>query len=1313
MLWHPITLFAQTELRFPQVSSPLPALGRSTAQTQGPILRGNEPVHQSGRPRAELVETAAQPKVALRVTWGGGQARSWAGTMSWFNAAGQQETVWQNLRLLSIDKEAPGQALIDSVEKCLRIQNRQPTTYSSFQVEVPLDWDAEIRINLENQGTQHPFVQASAELTKILNQGWSTSVDASGNGVWIERVAEDRLRFEFPEPFQIVSPGDSIEISLLGVATGLRAQTVVDWSVDLQAVPVNGTEYRESGSQWSQSGKATITEQGNVPRQGPWQISAPADPGVYELVARVRYDKSGVLPFAGRQEMVRKYQFVVMRLQGYEIAPVPVAQAERKTHSITPEQLAASWGRLPDMARINMFPRLGPLAKSYPTPFPTTGSETLEVKKEGDQSWFELGPGQWRTIEVSHLAPGFYWLKTHFRNPELGRLAVTVIQPDAAGEFAPLHTGMGVLNDQFLGVPWSDEPNGEIRQPIWINGSGAPMTVQVVLQNPGDHPVGVSRLELVPLPGHDSPGVESRRNRKGRRTGLYLQTPLLPTVFHAPKTLAKDRVPSLNDWTTAWVAAERLIQWMQQEELDHVWLPVLCQGGSLFESQLYRTSMRYENSGFSTVYQTQGKLDLVELMLRRLSGTGLTMTPVLDFSGTLELVERRALEPDAIANWQIADSRPIRYNPLNPMVQDAISQMVVDFVHRYRSHPEADGIAIILGHESHLMCVSEIQGLEDLALFQRFLRDSRLVWPQQELGVVDQSQFEQRARWTLEHHRQLWLQWRANQITQFLYRVGQQAKQAAGRPDFRVTLLAENWLAHPAIHPFAYPNLRTSIDWSQEALRLGMDLVALTAPGQPFRMKFQWGSSPEGKLDRRRASSFSFHQEQAWRLQKSLPLAAPVFHDALEVLNLESVSLAGEKHTGMQSLISYVKPTGRAKYWSESLWRNDCQELDRASWSAGAGRTDQERRFQQAFHCLPEVEFRTVRDDANCSVVIRQAESDGRYLIYLVNAAPWSVTLETEQWREGNVWRVLSPDDEGAPRLQQQTETGICHMPPHSLMVLESGSEIEQNRIVIRDQEGVSDALSTVKESLFRKLKSAGQARSLPFLTNGGFEASETQVVDWTTSQGDQQQIELESQFSHSGSRSLHIANRNGVAWIRSAPMQAVETGRVSVAAWLRVHPDSDGRSLRISIDGQTVSGQKYYRFAEITLDPQQNANGWQPVAAHFDDLPEEGMDHYRIGFDVMEPAEFWVDSVHCFDRWFDANDQKVLSNRLGLLAYALEQRPNSYGAYQMLNDYWLNFLNHFVADPQLPEQQSAGENDPSELPAWGTRLKRRLFYLR
>jgi hypothetical protein len=273
---------------------------------------------------------------------------------------------------------------------------------------------------------------------------------------------------------------------------------------------------------------------------------------------------------------------------------------------------------------------------------------------------------------------------------------------------------------------------------------------------------------------------------------------------------------------------------------------------------------------------------------------------------------------------------------------------------------------------------------------------------------------------------------------------------------------------------------------------------------------------------------------------------------------------------------------------------------------------------------------------------------------------------------------------------------------------------MEPSEVQVSQSVGDADQrLQELKASLFRRLRQAtSNAAPMASIQNTGFEVDlnktgTTENKNWVHGQlRHGQSVSRDPNLAHSGQSSLRVRNSDGVVWLRSNSIPPPTTGRVSVTAWVRTNPTAPVPSIRMAIDGQSTDSRKYYRFAEIPLrapdastsNEQPATSDWQPIAVHFDDLPEMGLTSIRVGFDLLNSGEVWIDSVQCFDRWLDANDQNVLSNRLGLAAYSLETKQNAWAAVQTMDDYWLRFLLKFIPDPyQIAESQSVAPDSPQE----------------
>jgi hypothetical protein len=87
----------------------------------------------------------------------------------------------------------------------------------------------------------------------------------------------------------------------------------------------------------------------------------------------------------------------------------------------------------------------------------------------------------------------------------------------------------------------------------------------------------------------------------------------------------------------------------------------------------------------------------------------------------------------------------------------------------------------------------------------------------------------------------------------------------------------------------------------------------------------------------------------------------------------------------------------------------------------------------------------------------------------------------------------------------------------------------------------------------------------------------------------------------------------------------------------------------------------------------------WKRFAVHFDDLPVEGISNVRIGFDLMGPGQVNIDNVQVFDRWFDENDAKAITQMLASTGPLLSKPATFDSCRRLLASYWPSFLDQFI----------------------------------
>ena len=93
----------------------------------------------------------------------------------------------------------------------------------------------------------------------------------------------------------------------------------------------------------------------------------------------------------------------------------------------------------------------------------------------------------------------------------------------------------------------------------------------------------------------------------------------------------------------------------------------------------------------------------------------------------------------------------------------------------------------------------------------------------------------------------------------------------------------------------------------------------------------------------------------------------------------------------------------------------------------------------------------------------------------------------------------------------------------------------------------------------------------------------------------------------------------------------------------------------------------------------------WKRFAVHFDDLPVDGLSNVRVGFDLMGPGEVEVDHVQVFDRWFDENDAKAVTQMLASTGPLLSKPEKFDSCRRLLDGYWTRFLDHYISTTPEP----------------------------
>jgi hypothetical protein len=193
------------------------------------------------------------------------------------------------------------------------------------------------------------------------------------------------------------------------------------------------------------------------------------------------------------------------------------------------------------------------------------------------------------------------------------------------------------------------------------------------------------------------------------------------------------------------------------------------------------------------------------------------------------------------------------------------------------------------------------------------------------------------------------------------------------------------------------------------------------------------------------------------------------------------------------------------------------------------------------------------------------------------------------------------------------------------------------------------------------------------------------------------------------GGRALAFSSLNGLSTLRSNPFPAPQSGRVSVAVWLRIADGDPQPPLRVALEGMH-DGREYYRFAPVggLVGGRPLTSSWSQFVLQVDDLPPEGLESLRVRFDLLGPGAVQLDGLRVFDLAFDEPQRVLLSRHLAVVEERLA--ASDLGACLVaLDAHWPRFLGEFVSDEAVaaleqPKPTAPGGDGRPAVPPAGQR---------
>ncbi|MFM9025122.1 MAG: hypothetical protein ACKON7_07245, partial [Planctomycetaceae bacterium] len=775
--------------------------------------------------------------------------------------------------------------------------------------------------------------------------------------------------------------------------------------------------------------------------------------------------------------------------------------------------------------------------------------------------------------------------------------------------------------------------------------------------------------------------------------------------------------PGLRDFgaeadSATWVAAAaRSAELVAAQGAAGALVVVHGQGAALWPSRLTREAPRW-GSGVAEDATGIAAPDLLAAACRAYGREGLRLLPAIACDAPLAALETDLARGGADAAGIACvgrDGRPRRggplaiphYNVLDPRVQRAVEDVVAELCGRLRGAGCVDGVALVLPHDGWLHLPGVAWGLDD-ATFARFRAAAGVAEPD---GTEDR--FAARAALVEGPLRARWLDWRSAEVARFH---GRLADVIAAHDDrwslfiVPTTLCVEGPLAGRL-----RPSL-VAIPGGEATLReAGLDAVRSTAHR---RIVFV---APHVHGGDGAASRGLVAAGNAVAARAVVPAArrGVVVVEQGRPLDIRSMVPHGPfgsaPAAGPVRVFTAATGADACRPFAEAFAAADAEVVfdARLGLALPASRAVD----RAAIEALPAMPLAPMAD-LPVPLAVRTGRGDATW-VHVVNPAPAAVRAEVAlAGVPGDVMDMAS----GAA-LDALDGRVAVDLPPWGMRALRIGGEATVSGARLDYDPALAADVAARVADLARRREALEQPVPLDVLDNPGFElggaAAAAQPAaappGWEIVEARRGKISLAARGDDAG-RAASFTSVTGLSTLRSNPFPPPASGRVSVAARLRIRAGDQQPPLRMSLEG-VREDREYYRFAAVggLTGGRPLTSEWQQFVLQVDDLPDAGLESLRVRFDLLGPGTVEIDDVRVFDLAFTEPERVKLSRQISALQAAVE--AGDVGACIVaLDGHWPRFLETHVPVAAAPPPPEAAAKSPAPRPAARTGVLDRMW---
>ncbi|GHT42132.1 hypothetical protein FACS189443_4800 [Planctomycetales bacterium] len=640
--------------------------------------------------------------------------------------------------------------------------------------------------------------------------------------------------------------------------------------------------------------------------------------------------------------------------------------------------------------------------------------------------------------------------------------------------------------------------------------------------------------------------------------------------------------------------------------------------------------------------------DTLELLFRHFDREKLTLIPAIEFNMPVAMLETLLQQNPAM-------SKEIRfneqdYNILNPIVQDALTDIVRELAERFGKHPSFGGVAIRLTPQSYAQLPLE------------YFSASRATAAQFQASLES--------------------------LTQFYTRLA--SGTAAQKNGAKLYLDIGTLFEQESVKQYCTAALPQRSSPVHVLHRCGLDLKRLNETQAVVVVKpNRTGGNP--------GLSATDYCYGALNERDAIPLFAK--NGAITAVELfaptyEHFVAAAKDAQSRRPLIKQLAQCDVISCFDENvlnLNRNDSALCD----------------VLETYRCLPNAAFQNFNtgNESVQPLTVRHYKTDQALYVYLLNDAPYQIEAamtfdaptgaalnELTSKRmirplNGNVWRAtLMPYDLLAVRLDDPNAS------IQKAEVSRPDNMCGENGLYRQKVEELSQRLHTVRNGIhWDKLLNPD------FETESGWQAF-----------GQNLRVEFDPNHYHDGKTSIRLTNdltNNGltnaagsVGALMSTEFECPSTQRLWLTAFVGMLPNAAEIPLEIVLSAKYL-GHDYNSSAAVGASllaklpgiRPQNGVCWQQVVVPFDQLPVEGLENLRIGFQLTGHGAVWIDNVKLYSVAF-SSDEMVELQKILLAADSRCKEKRFTDLSNLLEGYWAQYLFRNVSSP-TPQLVSSRAN--------------------